>query len=61
MDIKLKRGLDFNILTTALDKARMARMKVLDVMEAAMPTPRAQLEGAPRITVLTINPEKIRK
>ena len=62
MDIKLKRGLDFNILSTALEKARVARMKVLDVMEAAMPTPRAQLSSyAPRITVLTINPDKIRE
>jgi polyribonucleotide nucleotidyltransferase len=62
MDIKLKRGLDFNILTTALEKARIARMKVLDVMEAAMPSPRAQLSSyAPRITVITINPEKIRE
>jgi polyribonucleotide nucleotidyltransferase len=62
MDIKLKRGLDFSILTTALEKARVARMKVLDVMEAAMPTPRAQLSSfAPRITVLTINPDKIRE
>ncbi|HET9232530.1 MAG TPA: S1 RNA-binding domain-containing protein, partial [Candidatus Eisenbacteria bacterium] len=61
-DIKLKRGLDFNIMSTALEKARVARMKVLDVMEAAMPTPRAQLSSyAPRITVLTINPDKIRE
>ena len=62
MDIKLKRGLDFNIMSTALEKARVARMKVLDVMEAAMPIPRAQLSSyAPRITVITINPEKIRE
>jgi polyribonucleotide nucleotidyltransferase len=62
MDIKLKRGLDSEILRTALEKARVARMKVLDVMEAAMPSPRAQLSSyAPRITVLTINPDKIRE
>jgi polyribonucleotide nucleotidyltransferase len=61
MDIKLKRGLNFEILQEALGKARTARLKILDAMEAAMPAPRAQLSTyAPRITVLTINPDKIR-
>jgi polyribonucleotide nucleotidyltransferase len=61
MDIKLKRGLDFEILRTALDKARVARMTVLEAMEAALPAPSSQLSTyAPRITLLTINPDKIR-
>jgi polyribonucleotide nucleotidyltransferase len=61
MDIKLKRGLNFTILKNALEKARVARTKILDVMDAALPVPRPQLSVyAPRITMLTINPEKIR-
>jgi polyribonucleotide nucleotidyltransferase len=36
-------------------------VKVLDVMEAALPSPRPQLSTyAPRITLLSINPDKIR-
>jgi polyribonucleotide nucleotidyltransferase len=61
MDIKLKRGLDFSVLEQALEKAKVARLKVLDIMESALPMPRAQLSSyAPRITLLTINPDKIR-
>jgi polyribonucleotide nucleotidyltransferase len=61
MDIKLKRGLNFELLKEAMEKARIARNKILDAMEAAMPRPRAQLSDyAPRITLITINPERIR-
>jgi len=61
MDIKLKRGLNHEILSAALEKARAARNKILDVMESAMAAPRQELSAyAPRITVLTINPDKIR-
>jgi polyribonucleotide nucleotidyltransferase len=61
MDIKLKGGLDFALLETALDKARVARLKILDAMDAALPRPRTELSTyAPRITLLSINPERIR-
>ena len=61
MDIKLKRGLNFDILEEALGKARTARLKILDIMHATIPVPNTELSVyAPRVTVLTINPEKIR-
>ena len=61
MDIKLKRGLDFATLEEALEKARVARLHILGVMEEAMPQPRSELsQFAPRIILLTINPDKIR-
>ena len=61
MDIKLKQGLNFDILEAALTKAKDARLKILDIMYEAMPAPRQDLSSyAPRITILTINPEKIR-
>jgi polyribonucleotide nucleotidyltransferase len=61
MDVKLKRGLNFELLQVALEKARIARNTILDAMEAALPRPRAQLsEYAPRIILITINPERIR-
>jgi polyribonucleotide nucleotidyltransferase len=61
MDIKLKRGLDFEILAEALEKARRARMHILGIREEAMPAPRPELSAyAPRITKIMINPDKIR-
>jgi polyribonucleotide nucleotidyltransferase len=61
MDIKLKRGLDFETLERALEAARNGRLHILDIMGSALPAPRTELSAyAPRITVLTINPEKIR-
>ncbi len=61
MDIKLKRGLNFEILGEALEKAKTARLHILDIMYSALPEPRNELSAyAPRITLLTINPEKIR-
>ena len=61
MDVKLKRGLSFDILTEALGKAKTARNKILDIMYEAMPEARDQLSAyAPRITKLVINPDKIR-
>jgi polyribonucleotide nucleotidyltransferase len=61
MDIKLKRGLDFATLEQALAKAKTARLHILDIMEQSLKAPRTELSAyAPRVTVLTINPEKIR-
>jgi polyribonucleotide nucleotidyltransferase len=59
MDIKIE-GLDFAIISEALDKARTARLHILDIMEATIPTPRAELSKyAPRIITVQIPPDKI--
>ena len=59
MDIKIE-GLDFGIVTEALEKARKARLKILDIMEAAIPEPRSQLSKyAPRIITIQIPQAKI--
>lgn len=59
MDIKLS-GLSGDVLATALEQAREARLMILDNMEAAMPEPRAELsKWAPRMVAIKIDPEKI--
>jgi polyribonucleotide nucleotidyltransferase len=59
MDIKIE-GLDFAIISEALDKARQARLHILDIMERTIPQPRAELSKyAPRIITIQIPPDKI--
>ena len=59
MDIKIA-GLDFAVIGEALEKARRARVHILDVMESAIPTPRPELSKyAPRIITIQIPPDKI--
>ena len=59
MDIKIK-GIDRNILTTALEQARVGRLSILDKMLAVISEPRKELSKyAPKITTFTIDPEKI--
>ncbi len=59
MDIKIE-GLTLELMRDALQRARKGRMHILDIMEQALPTPRAELsKWAPRITTMQINPEKI--
>jgi polyribonucleotide nucleotidyltransferase len=59
MDIKIK-GVTRQILSEALEQARQARLKILDVINEALPGPRAELApGAPRMLTTHINPEKI--
>ncbi len=59
MDIKIK-GITPKIMSEAMAQAREARLKVLEVIRACMPAPRAELKPhAPRMTVLKIDPEKI--
>ncbi len=59
MDIKIK-GLTPEIMRAALLQARQARLQILDLMEAALPTHRAEMKPyVPRILTLKINPEKI--
>ncbi len=55
-------GLDKAIMEKTLVQASEARMQILDVMNTAIATPRQELsQYAPRITTLTIDPEKIRE
>ncbi len=59
MDIKVA-GLSYEILAEALEQARQARMQILDVIEATIPAPRAELSPyAPRMTILHIDPDKL--
>ena len=59
MDIKIER-LDWKVISQALDKARKARIHILDIMQQAMPEPRSQLSKyAPRIITIQIRPDKI--
>jgi len=59
MDIKIA-GLSYDILALALEQARQARMQILDVIEATIPTPRVELSPyAPRMNILHIAPDKL--
>ncbi|GAB4335843.1 MAG: polyribonucleotide nucleotidyltransferase [Calditrichia bacterium] len=59
MDIKIS-GLSYEILTEALEKARIARLKILDIMEQTIQAPRADISPyAPRILTLMIPVKKI--
>ncbi len=59
MDIKVA-GLPYSILTEALEQARRARMQILDVIEATIPAPRAELSPyAPRMTILQVDTDKL--
>jgi len=59
MDIKLQR-LPAGLLEAALEQARQARLKILDVMLATLAEPREELsQYAPRTEVIKIDREKI--
>ncbi|MEW6412846.1 MAG: polyribonucleotide nucleotidyltransferase [Candidatus Zixiibacteriota bacterium] len=59
MDIKIT-GLDIEIMRQALDKARIARLKIIEHMTTTLPTHRAQLSDyAPRIITIKIPVSKI--
>ena len=61
MDIKIK-GIDENILRTALEQARQGRLFILEQMLKVLPEPRADLSKyAPKIISFTIDPDKIRE
>jgi len=54
-------GLTMQIVKETLTRAHEARLKILDVMDAAITAPRTELSKyAPRIVSIQINPEKIR-
>jgi polyribonucleotide nucleotidyltransferase len=60
MDIKV-RGINEAIIRQGLEKARIARLTILDKMTTAVPAPKAEMSAyAPRIITIKINPEKIR-
>ena len=59
MDIKIK-GIDREILTTALEQARVGRLFILNKMLEVLPAPRKELSKyAPKIETFKIDPEKI--
>ena len=59
MDIKIS-GIDFEIMKQALDKARTARLKILELMDATIGQPRADISPyAPRILTLMVPTDKI--
>ncbi|MDO5713475.1 MAG: polyribonucleotide nucleotidyltransferase [Tissierellia bacterium] len=59
MDIKID-GIDENILMEALEKAKQARLYILDTLESCIEEPRKELSPyAPLIFTMTIDPERI--
>ena len=59
MDIKID-GINEAILKEALDRAKIARLFILDKMKATIKSPREELSKfAPKIYTIAINPEKI--
>jgi DNA polymerase III epsilon subunit family exonuclease len=60
MDIKVT-GINEAIIREGLEKARVARLAILDKMVTVMPEARTEMSAyAPRIITIKINPEKIR-
>ncbi len=59
MDVKVN-GIPVQILGEALQKARNARLHILDVMEKEIATPRGDISPyAPKIVTISIKPDKI--
>ncbi len=59
LDLKI-HGLSWQLLTEALEMARVARLRILDFMAGIIAKPRDNLSPyAPRVKVVKINPEKI--
>ena len=59
MDVKVG-GVSLEILTGALEKARLARLHILETMTKAIATPRPHIsQRAPEIIVVKINPDQI--
>ena len=61
MDTKIG-GISFDVLRSALERARNGRFHILDIMERTLAQPREEMSPfAPRITILHIHPDKIRE
>ncbi len=59
LDLKLP-GISLKILGEAIQRAKEARSKILEIMRGALDKPRSELSKyAPRIETIKINPEKI--
>lgn len=59
MDVKVD-GIPVPVLAEALEKARLARLEILEVITKAIPAPRASISNrAPEIISLSILPEQI--
>ncbi|HEU4677412.1 MAG TPA: polyribonucleotide nucleotidyltransferase [Candidatus Paceibacterota bacterium] len=59
MDVKVA-GVPVRILAEALEKARLARLHILDTLEATIAAPRPDISPrAPKILVLTVKPDQI--
>ena len=59
LDLKLK-GIPLKVMSEALDQAKIARMKILEIMAETLAEPRKEMSKyAPRIITIKINPEKI--
>ena len=59
LDLKLP-GIGHNIMAEAIQRAKEARTKILEIMRGTMDQPRTELSKyAPRIETIKINPEKI--
>lgn len=59
LDLKLK-GVPFDLMDEAVDRARVARMHILEQMATALEAPRSEVSKyAPKILTIKINPEKI--
>ncbi len=61
MDIKIA-GITPEIMREALEKARVARLHILGIMESAIPESRKELSAfAPRISTIVVEKDKIRE
>ena len=61
MDTKIG-GISFQVMSDALERARQGRLFILDKMNETLPASRTEMSPfAPRITIVTINPDKIRE
>lgn len=59
LDLKLP-GIPIDLLCEGMERDRIARLKILDVMEACIAAPRPDISPrAPRLEVVQINPDKI--
>ena len=59
LDLKLP-GIAIDLLCQGMERNRIARMKILDVIQACMPAPRPEISpNAPQMVIVKISPDKI--
>ncbi|MEN9912647.1 MAG: hypothetical protein RLY66_55 [Candidatus Parcubacteria bacterium] len=59
MDVKVG-GIPLKVISEAFEKAKVARFKILDVIEKAIATPRTKISpNAPEIIVMKVKPDQI--